>query len=142
MNIVRRLLWGARHGALFGVVFCGLALVAFLIGGHATFEAQHTSLGRVLVLYLVGGVASGIIIGALRPLTARPIGAGAVGFLCGLLFGVLLRIARDGLNDWGGRDAFLVLSIAVALGIPVGLVYRDIFATPAGSQRGDEPPAV
>ena len=131
MNFLRRLLWGARWGLAFGLAFCGLAIVAFLIGGRATFDAQLTTFEYVLALYLAGGLISGGIVGMLRPLTERPAGAGAVGFLCGLVFGVLLRLAREGLQEWTGRDTFLVLAVAIALGIPVGLVYRDIFATPA-----------
>ena len=134
--IAKRIVWGARWGAVFGLTLCVLALVAFLIGGRATFDGLGTSLGQVLAVYLVGGVTLGIIVGLFRPLTRRPVGAGIVGFAGGLLFGALIRISQDGFSDWTAGDAVQLSIFAAVLGVPVGLVYREIFMTSPPRPRG------
>jgi hypothetical protein len=125
--IAHRIWWGVRWGLVFGVAFCALALVAFLVGGRATFEALGTSLSRVLAVYLAAGVVLGVLVGVFRPLAARPVGAGALGFAGGLLFGALIRVSQDGLYGWGARDAFRLIMFAAILGAPVGVIYREIF---------------
>lgn len=136
MKVADRIALGARFGFLIGAMLSVLALLAYLLGGQDVFRGLHTSLGVVIAADIGGGVLLGALVGALRPLAGSRVGAGVLGFVCGLLAGALIRVARDGLGPWTGGDWFVVLTFAAALGIPLGIIYREIFATPAdGSTR-------
>jgi hypothetical protein len=128
MQLWKRLLWGARVGAIFGSLFALVALVVFVLGGQRAFDVQHTSLGSVLLTYLLGGVGAGLITGLLRPLTAWKIGAALVGFLAAIPVGVLLRSATGGSGPWSGSEATTLVIFCAVLGAPLGVAYREVFA--------------
>lgn len=127
MRLLRRVLWGAKTGTIFGLAFSLLALVIFLLGGQGPFEANHSSFGRIVGAYFLGGLSAGIIVGILRPLTASKVGAAMTGFVATAPVSVLMRIAIDGFQAWTVKDSILSILMCAALGAPLGVAYRDIF---------------
>jgi hypothetical protein len=132
MGLFQRILWGIKSGATFGLAFTALALLVFLLGGERPFQAHHTSFTNVVVTYLLGGIGSGIIVGVLRPLTRTKAGAGMVGFIAAIPVSVLVRIAIVGYQPWTVKDIILSFSVCLVLGVPVGVMYRDIFRDRVG----------
>ena len=127
MILARRILWGVRSGVVFGLAFSALALVIRLLGGEGPFEVHHTSFAKMIASYLLGGISAGVIVGALRPLTKSKPGAAVVGFFAAIPIGMLVRLAMLGNEPWEPRDTIVTLLVCIALGAPVGVMYRDIF---------------
>ena len=127
MRLFRRIAWGAKTGTIFGLAFSLLALVVFLLGGQGPFEANHSSFGKIVVTYFLGGVSAGMIVGMLRPLTASKVGAAVTGFIAAAPVSILMRFAVNGFRAWTVKDTVLSILMCAALGAPLGVAYRDIF---------------
>ena len=124
MRFLERLRWGARVGAIFGLLYASLAVVIFLVGGQAPFEAGHSSFEKMIATYLVGGVGAGLIVGMLKPLTQSKVGAAIVGSLAAIPVGILLRFATGHPGPWQGTDTVVTLLFCAMLGAPLGVAYR------------------
>lgn len=55
------------------------------------------------------------------------VGAGFVGLLAGLGFGELIALGTDTAYTSRSEHFFVTIMIALFLGVPTGLIYREIF---------------
>lgn len=106
----RDLGWGLTGGCLFTFAYSAFVILLYLIAGPGPFERNGVTLGSVLLSYLFGGLAGGLVVGLLRPLTSRRLGAIAVGIIAATLVFVGIGIAVWGwLTRWD-RDSWLTLA--------------------------------
>lgn len=89
---------GLREGMVFGLVYSAYVTVLFLAEGTKPFDALGVGYVSVVVLYLVGGVITGSLLGAVRPwartLIKRLVVAPFVAFPAVLLISITLSSDR------------------------------------------------
>jgi hypothetical protein len=88
--------WGLRGGLLVAAVFSGWAAVVYVISSGGSFEERGISLPEIVSAYAAAGVAAGLLVGMLRPLTRTRAGAYFVGYLAGCIVFVALLWAVAG----------------------------------------------
>ena len=98
LTLRQNLAWGALWGLCGAVVYSAFAVVVFLLAGQRAFSAKGTSLSAVLAAYLVGGIGSGLVMGALRPLGRSWWGAGVMGLVCAVPVWSAMMVAVAGLR--------------------------------------------
>lgn len=116
----------------------GIALVIFLLGGRAPFEAHDTTFERVAISYLVGGIGAGIIVSMLLPLTKWKMGSAIVGCVAAIPVSVVIRFATDGFKPWETSDTVTSIFLCLALGAPTGVIYREIFLIPGETHNNGD----
>lgn len=114
---------GVFWGALFAGAVCIWITMVYLVGGNTAFEQNGTSYGVAIFTYMLAGVASGLVLGCLRPLTNSGGGSAFVGFIAGLLAFTGFSIASSGF-DWVG-----VVVCSALVGPIVGYNYWKAFHT-------------
>jgi hypothetical protein len=118
--------WGARWGAIFGLVYATIALVILIFSGTKPFEAQGTTFVNTVIVYMVGGTAAGCVVGLLRPLANNRLGAAVIGFLAALPVGALASIgSRVSSFTLIGQSVVVVL-FGLIVGVPAGIVLQDL----------------
>jgi hypothetical protein len=136
-TLLRRIRIGVIVGfctatALSAWVLC-LALVsrsATLGGGTKPLDVR-----QVVAAYYAAGLACGVVGGALAPVRRWRVGAAIAGMMSAIaLYGAIEVVRRWG-QPWGGEDYAVLAILAVFFGIPVGLIYRDMFPTGGASRR-------
>jgi hypothetical protein len=95
-NVRRGIVWGACYAAVYSVFVLILAAVV----GNRPFAHSQTSLGKVLLLYWLGGIGVGALIGALLKLGGTKLGAAFLGILGALpiMFGA--GMATSPRSEW------------------------------------------
>jgi hypothetical protein len=131
----RNTVWGARYGGIFGLIYSVWAVVSFVVGGQETFARQGTTIGEVIVFYLVGGAVAGAIVGMLRPLTYHRAGAALVGFLAAIPLGVGIKVMLTGFRLWTQVDRITLLLFPLFFGCGAGLVLHGIFLDTDAERR-------
>lgn len=101
--------------------------VVMVLSGPTAVSSIGISVGRVMGIYGVGGVAGGMVVGLLQPWTRSRLGAAVVGGLVGLIVALLIAVAKSGFPPRSSDDYLGSLLFALAVGIPGGLMYREIF---------------
>lgn len=108
---------GALWGVWYAGCYSGIAVILYIVDGPRRFEANDVSLLQVLALYWIGGVLGGAILGLLRPLAHRRLGAMLVGSL--VIYpstaGVMTTMAGSPFA-WSGRDFAGTVVVATLLG--------------------------
>lgn len=132
-SFISRLMWGAKWGTRFGFAYFVLACVLVALGGGRGANAEPPTLARLAAVYMIGGILSGIQVGALLPIAKSRNGAAIAGALVAVPFSVLLRFSIEGFGPWRGEDTVVSLLFAALIGIPAGVVLREIFA-PGGRE--------
>jgi hypothetical protein len=127
LPFVRRLLWGAKWGFIFGAILAGLATLVRIIAGSEEFSRMNTTISSVVVAYVSGCVAAGLIVGAMKPLARTKAGAGVTGFIAGLPISWFVATTTSGAGATRWHNVALCLMTALLLCVPVGLMYREIF---------------
>src|SRR4051794_12003981 len=86
--------WGALWGLLFSGIYIVLLGALFLLQGPRMFRDYGTSFGEVALLYVIGGIGGGLIVGIFRPVLRWRWGAALIGALAAIPIGasVLLTI--------------------------------------------------
>lgn len=79
------------------------------------------------VAYFGASFLGGLLVGVLQPLGRRKVGAAALGILVGAVFGVSLHYAERPIASWGAKQVVVVAILALALGAPLGISFREIF---------------
>lgn len=128
-SVRSRVAWGAKWGLIFGSVFTAWAIVLWLVGGSAPFEAAGSSFESVVALYLLGGASAGSAVGLLLPITRRPVGSGVVGAIAAIPVAAFLNIMNVGF-EWSVSDVLFVFFFSLVTGIPAGVIYHRIFRGP------------
>jgi hypothetical protein len=85
-----------QRGAIVGAVLSIVALVVFLIFGHAPYDRMHSSVFVMISAYLLGGVGGGAIVGLLLRFATTSLLAFLIGFLASVPFSIGLAIAMAG----------------------------------------------
>jgi hypothetical protein len=106
-----------------GVLLTLWVLFVYLQHGDAPFAAKHTTLPFTVALYLGGGVVAGGIAGLLGPLGRGRAWAAMVGYLSALPVSAALGV----FGGLGGRNPWLVVGLTALIGLPVGVIYRQMF---------------
>ena len=141
------LLRRARVG--FAIGLAGATVCSAWVVGAALLmraSAHSADLWRIVAAYYVAGAAAGTVSGAL--LSLLPLGRGRVGAAaCGVLgaaavYGAIEAVKHRG-RPWTAEDSAVLAFVAVAVGAPVGLAYRDMFVgrgggLPRARDRGTE----
>lgn len=106
---------------------CAYALLLYLVRGAAPFARHGTTLGEVLLAYVIGMALAGVIVGLLLPFARHRWGAPLVGAVAFMPFYASVRVAMDGFAPWTGDDVFVVILCSIAVGGLVGAAYRRMF---------------
>jgi hypothetical protein len=73
--------WGLIYGCIAALVLSVFACILAIRPGTRAFEEAGVTLGQVLIIYTLGGLAGGIILGVCRPLLPKLLGRLVTGFL-------------------------------------------------------------
>ena len=118
--------WGLSRTAPFVLVFGGMSLVGELLG----VKFPGFDIERTIFFYLVFGLLTGLLVGALRPIASTLWGAGVIGALVGLPIGIFIAALAGDLGRWDAVDTVLVLildfiSAACAVGFRRGYMHAE-----------------
>jgi hypothetical protein len=125
-----RLAAGAGLGACFGVFVPLIAGLWWLRGAEfVTRRGLRVRADLLTVTYALGALVSGALLFALAPRASRPAIAGLAGAVAMLpwLAGIALCMDR-GYANWTVQHTILTLGSATVLGIPLGVMLRDVLA--------------
>jgi hypothetical protein len=113
-----RVLIGTAVGLFEALGFSVHAVALFLLSGPTVFQASGATLGQTILAYVVGGAASGVLIGLLLPLGRWRAGATLIGAFALVPFYCAMSVIIPGFDPWssGWMIAFMLLA-AVAGGI-------------------------
>ena len=93
-----RLQWGLAWGLSAATVCSGIA-AAFAVLQHRTYFPQYgLGLGKIVAAYYIAGVLCGLLLGVAYPLIATRWGAVLVGFLLGTIAYGVVAVALVGLR--------------------------------------------
>jgi hypothetical protein len=112
------LAWGAKRGALLGVVFCAVLGAAVLIRGRAVYGDR--SLLWLAVVTISFGLLGGLSVGLARPFTQHYWGALIMGFLGGALTTAFCFALVFGIADLREMEPRFTIALVVG-SIIVGL---------------------
>jgi len=122
-EVVGNLRWGVAQGAIFAGLFSfGLLLLA-LGRGSFRWSSYGLSFGEIVLVYFVGCMLAGAVVGLLRPFTRWRLGAMLVGVVAAVPATATLGIAMSG-NPlaWKPDDRFAFYGIIVTMGPLCGLI--------------------
>lgn len=132
-----------QEGIKWGVLMAGLlsiwvAILVLFSGGFVLRSRSGDGLhaGRIVLLYLVGGVVTGALFGALRPLLRWRIGAALLGVLATIPFSLGIQISRIGFASWTTNETLTLIIMALAFGGPGGIIIRE-FVRSAERDKSD-----
>ncbi len=124
----RRLWWGVRLGAGMAVFLSLWGLLVFVVGNAGAFAGGRLTLLAVVILYGLGGLVGGAAVGLALPLVRRRLGGALVGALAVFPIGSGLAMSLAGFS-WTLGHSVVVVSLALLVGAPVGLIYARIWAS-------------
>jgi hypothetical protein len=112
-NIRNGMVWGLMMAMLYILFVLGM----YVLRGSASFNAQHVSLGEVILSYLICGLGGGAIVGTLAPLTRTRFGVTVVGIVVGLFVGISFGIVDQGMPmQWSHKTWVTFMLTGVLLG--------------------------
>lgn len=121
-KLLMNIRWGLRVSFGFAIV-CGLfAAIARIFGGTAVFRNLFT-LQQLLLSYLVLALASGLMLGLLRPIMRTLSGAALTGAVIGLLLAGEVRTFVLGAGPLEHFDIELLLFLGIS-GVIGGFFWR------------------
>lgn len=120
----RRVSRYAVSGLGMGVFLSVLPVLSFAMFGDKPFVDLHTTLPRVLALYIGGGCIAGALVGLVMPIIRSSFIAGFVGSIVGVIFGCAMHILDTSGKGWTSASVFAVVVTGVALGGSLGVFYR------------------
>jgi hypothetical protein len=110
-----------------GITCSSAALIQFLIKGPSFAELYRLSFTALVGIYLVGCALAGVLVGLLLPMARWKWGSMVVGFLAILPIGAIIQYATLGGQPWEAASTFVVVIGALAIGLPVGRIYHELF---------------
>lgn len=99
--------WGVTGGLSVAAFYCLWVTAVYIVNGSAPFERNGVTFFSTVTSYLILGIVGGVIVGVLRPLSERRLGAYGIGFIVGLLsaLGLMILVAgwptRWDVPEWG-----------------------------------------
>jgi peptidoglycan/LPS O-acetylase OafA/YrhL len=111
---------GIRVGLSFSVAFSVLAAIAFVIllmNGEASAIKRDTGLNfpEIILLYVVGGLVGGVLIGLLRPLRSTAVGSFVIGTISAFPCFMGYILMTDPRTDWYPFGVLAALGGSMAL---------------------------
>ena len=131
---------GAFFGLVLGLMYSALALVIYLTRGSEPFEANEITLFSTVMIYLLGGLLGGSLMGLLSPLSRTRPGSIAVGMLAFLPVTLGFAFISEGApSRWDNAVVFASMMTAVLLGGWTGYLFWGWFrrdeANPGSADR-------
>jgi hypothetical protein len=121
-QFVRDMKLGIVTGLSFALICAVFATLRFLLGGPAAFAKTELSYGQVMLLYLLGGIGAGILIGVLRPLRRTSWGSFMIGFCAVLPLAAMAALLVFARRDWYPLAVIsIVMSALLAGGLGAAL---------------------
>jgi hypothetical protein len=124
-NLGTDLAWGAKRGALLGLVFCAVLGVAIMVRGRAAYG--EGSFLRLIVATIAFGILGGLSVGLVRPFTRRYWGALIIGFLGGaftMAFCFVLIFGIAGIQEMEPRVAVALMVGSIIVGLRSAAMMR------------------
>lgn len=118
-NLLCRIQRGAKIGFVFGLIYCCFAGIIYSLSGDNSFRKHNTTVGAVLVLYLVSATLCGVVVGALKPVSNKSWwGKYLVGIFAAIpvSFGVGILLSQ-GQFPWAKSLWFAVITSIFIFGI-------------------------
>jgi hypothetical protein len=113
--------WGVSRGVGIALVYCVWVTAVYLISGSEPFNSIGVTYASVVTTYLGVGAASGLLIGALKPITVHRSGAYFVGLLAGIPVGVGLILCVSGPpSRWTEAEWVLIPIMSIGWGLVIG----------------------
>src|SRR5690242_2149718 len=106
------------------IVIIGLLNGSRLVSMRGGLQYDWVTLA---IAYLAASLVGGLLVGLLQPLAKVKAGAAVIGAAVGALFGVGIHYSARPIEPWDTKQVVLVALVALALGAPLGLSYREIF---------------
>ncbi len=104
------------------VVLIAWATTLRVVNGQESFSNLETTYGAVIAFYFLGGVVSGAILGALRPLMRSRAGLALAVVLAAAPLTVALRVMWSGFTPWTQVDWLFLVIFPTACGLITFLV--------------------
>jgi hypothetical protein len=121
---------GVLFGVVMAVIYSVLAMLIFLFTGGRAFEAQGTTLDKVLLAYFAGGIFGGALGGLCWPLATWRWGSTLLGVIAGLPVGIGILMSLEGfVTGWSFDEWFAAIFTGVILGAWGGY---SLWTPPAG----------
>lgn len=114
-------LWGVRRGLALACLYSAYVIVMAGMQRSAQLDAYGANVYELLLIYFVGGLVGGAVIGALRPLNSTAAGGTFIGALASIPFWVGTLMLFAGVPTRWDKGDWVVLSILVGLGAFMGL---------------------
>ena len=128
VNLLRNLAWGLGWSLAMAAMFCVWAsIVAVLNGGRLQFKNFDTTLGEVVLAYLLAGAIAGIILGACRPFLKRREATWWVSGVIGVAaFGAIGTSMMGPPTTWDSVIIAAVIAIGASGGVALGdHIYKE-----------------
>lgn len=122
-EIVRDIKWGLIWSYATAFVLCGIAAIMLKADPDPTAEAE---LELVVVSYLLGAAAVGVILGIGRPWVGSLLGSIAVAMLAAIpVGGIVLLLMIGGPQNWTSSETILLFGYALIGGPVIGAAVRQ-----------------
>lgn len=135
---------GSKWGLRVALVLCAwvlvLAIASFLGNGSPMIRSRSGQAFNplaIIAMYLMAGMVSGALVGAMRPLLQWRIGAAIVGVAAAIPTAAAIVTMISGTPDWGRDEIITFVITSLALGAPGGVIVRAFLQETAdtGSRR-------
>jgi len=115
--------WGVRLGLIMGAMYALVVVSLYAVSGPARFDRTGVSIGALCLLYLLGGLAAGAVLGVFRSALDERHSAFVVAVIAAFPISLGVTVLLTGnLSNWTMKEwsttAFMSLFIA-AIGISV-----------------------
>ena len=135
---------GAKWGLRVALVLCAwvlvLAVASFFGTGSPMIRSrsgQAFNPFAIVVMYLIAGMVSGAIVGAMRSLLRWKSGATIVGITAAIPTAAAIVTMISRTPDWGRDETVTFVILSLALGAPGGIIIRAFLQDAAdGYSRG------
>jgi predicted membrane protein len=119
--------WGVKLGLVMGGMYTLLALLLFALGGPDRFARNQISLATLVTVYMLGGLAAGLVLGVFRPALRERHTAFVVAFLAAIpvSFGMTVLVVGR-IDGWtaGEWSETAVLSLLLAV-MGIAVLWKD-----------------
>ena len=116
--------WGIRRGLGVATLYSAYVLVMAILQRSLHFEAYGgANVFQFVLIYAVGGLLGGAIIGALRPLNATAAGGALVGALASVPFCMGALMLLEGIPTHWPRGMWVLLAIFSGVGALLGMHF-------------------
>jgi hypothetical protein len=115
--------WGIRLDLLMGAIYSALAVLIYAFSGSGRFDSTGISVGALFLLYFLGGMAAGVVLGSFRSALEERNSAFVVAALASLPISLEMTVLLTGkISNWSMREwttTALMSLLLAAMGISV-----------------------